>query len=120
MQVDIYMPEEAPARAVAELEQAFGLSEDDLARAFDVNMRTVERWRKGAATPQREARARLAVLLTLRDRLNDTFTTGDVTREWLHRPNRYLRGLTPADALRVGRHDRVDGALEVIDAGVYQ
>jgi hypothetical protein len=43
-----------------------------------------------------------------------------MAREWLHRPNRYLRGLTPADALRVGRPDRVDGALEVIDAGVYQ
>jgi uncharacterized protein (DUF2384 family) len=49
----------------------------------------------------------------------DTFSTEDMAREWLHRPNRYLRGLTPADALRVGRPDRVDGALEVIDAGVY-
>jgi hypothetical protein len=43
-----------------------------------------------------------------------------MVREWLHRPNRYLRCVAPADALRVGRPDRMDGALEVIDAGVNQ
>jgi uncharacterized protein (DUF2384 family) len=118
MQVDIQ--DKAPQQVIMELEQAFGLSGDDMARALGVNVRTVERWRKGTAVPQREARERLAVLLKLRDRLHDTFSGGDVVREWLHRPNRYLRGLTPADALRVGRPDRVDGALEVIDAGVYQ
>lgn len=118
MQVEIR--EKSPQQVIIELEQAFGLSQEDLARAIDVNVRTVERWRKGAAVPQREARERLAVLLRLRDRLNDTFTTEDAARGWLHRPNRYLRSLTPADTLRVGRPDRVDGALEVIDAGVYQ
>lgn len=117
MQADIQ--EKAPAQAIAALEQAFGLSRDDMARALDVNGRTVERWRRGTAVPQREARERLAVLLKLRDRLNDTFSTEDAAREWLHRQNRYLRGLTPADALRVGRPDRVDGALEVIDAGIF-
>jgi uncharacterized protein (DUF2384 family) len=118
MQVDIQ--EKSPQQVIVELERAFGLARDDMARALDVNVRTVERWRKGTAIPQRLARERLAVLLKLRDRLNDTFSTEDMAREWLHRPNRYLRGLTPADALRVGRPDRVDGALEVIDAGVYQ
>lgn len=117
MQVDIR--EKAPAQVIAELEQAFGLSEDDMARAFGVNVRTVERWRKGMAVPQRETRARLEVLLTLQDRLTDTFSTPDAARVWLHRQNRYLRGLTPADALRVGRPDRVHGALEVIDSGIF-
>jgi DNA-binding transcriptional regulator YiaG len=34
-----------------ELECAFGLSSDDTTRALDVNVRTVERWRKGDVTP---------------------------------------------------------------------
>jgi uncharacterized protein (DUF2384 family) len=113
MQVDIQA--KSPQQVIVELERAFGLSRDDMARALDVNVRTVERWRKGTAIPQREARARLAVLLALRDRLHGTFSTEDMAREWLHRPNRYVRGLTPADALRVGRPDRVDGALEKRD-----
>src|SRR5690242_3151690 len=117
MQVDLR--EKAPAQVVVELERAFGLSGDDMARALGVNVRTIERWRRGMATPQREARERLATLLKLRDRLNDTFSSEETAREWLHRQNRYLRSLTPADALRVGRPDRVDGALEVIDAGIF-
>ena len=111
--------EKTPAAVLAEMERTLGLSKDDMARALGVNVRTIERWRRGMAVPQRETRERLAVLLRLQDRLIDTFTTQDAAREWLHRQNRYLRGLTPADALRVGRPDRVDGALEVLDAGIF-
>ena len=55
MQVDLQ--EKAPQQVIVELECAFGLSSDDMARALDVNVRTVERWRKGTAIPQRLARA---------------------------------------------------------------
>jgi DNA-binding transcriptional regulator YiaG len=55
MQVDIQA--KSPQQVIVELERALGLSRDDMARALDVNVRTVERWRKGTSIPQREARA---------------------------------------------------------------
>ena len=33
--------------------------------------------------------------------------------------NRYLGGMTPADAVRAGRIDRVEAALEAFDSGVF-
>ncbi len=33
--------------------------------------------------------------------------------------NRYLGGLTPAEAVRVGRTDRAEAALEALDSGVF-
>ncbi|MHB1005347.1 MAG: MbcA/ParS/Xre antitoxin family protein [Chloroflexota bacterium] len=55
----------------------------------------------------------------LRHRLLGTFTTAEAARAWLNAANRYLGGLTPADALRVGRLDRVEAALEALDSGVF-
>ena len=41
------------------------------------------------------------------------FTSGDAIE------NRYLGGLTPSDAIQVGRFDRVEAALEALDSGVF-
>ena len=111
--------EMTPHRAVAQLESELSLSESDLARALDANPRTIARWRAGRSYPQHEVRRRLAALLSLQHRLLETFTTAEATRAWLNAANRYLGGLTPADALRVGRLDRVEAALEALDSGVF-
>ena len=47
------------------------------------------------------------------------FTTPEAARAWLHGSSRYLGGLTPAEAIRVGRFDRVEAALEALDSGVF-
>ncbi len=104
---------------VTQLEQELGLSSQDLAGAVGVSGRTVERWRHGAL-PQNEALKRLDELVALHRRLSETFTSLEAARQWLHHPNEYLRGLRPADALRTGHLQQVHGALEVIDAGIYQ
>jgi uncharacterized protein (DUF2384 family) len=110
---------QAPEGMLAELESQLGLSSDDLARTLGVSRRTLERWRSGETYPQREARRRLVELSTYWERVRESFTSADAARGWLHEPSRYLGGLTPADALRAGRIDRAEGAMEVIDSGIF-
>ncbi len=109
----------APAKAIQELIADLGLSKDDIARSLDTDLRTLGRWRSGQHYPQHEARGRLAALVALRDHLRDTFTSGDAIRAWLHDSSRYLGGLTPLDALRAGRIDRAEAALEALDSGTF-
>jgi hypothetical protein len=96
-----------------------GLSAKDLTGALSVDRKTLERWVKGETYPQREARKRLIALLTLRDRLAESFEDLAGAREWLNAPARYLGGITPAEALRTGRMDRVEAALEVLESGIF-
>lgn len=59
------------------------------------------------------------VLRRLANQWRETFTTEEAARRWLHAPSLYyLGGLTPADALRVGRIDRAAAGLEALDSGV--
>jgi transcriptional regulator with XRE-family HTH domain len=108
-----------PAQAIAQLQREFGLSAQELAGALDASPRTIERWLKGETYPQHETRQRLAALIALDRRLRETFEGTEAIRSWLHLPNRFLGGLTPADAIRVGRFDRVDAALEALESGVF-
>jgi len=108
-----------PAQAIEQLSRDFALSAQELAGALDASPRTIERWRKSETYPQHETRQRLAVLIGLDRRLRETFEATNAIRDWLHLPSRYLGGLTPADAIRVGRVDRVDAALEALESGVF-
>ena len=111
--------EMTPAQALERLEGDLGLTRGELAAALGATPRTLERWRAAATHPQRDARRRLAALLNLDEHLRDTFTDREAAREWLRAPNPYLGGLTPSDALRAGRADRVEAALEALDSGVF-
>jgi ribosome-binding protein aMBF1 (putative translation factor) len=111
--------EMAPHRIVEQVGANLGLSTTELAAALATNPRTLERWRSRATYPQRETRRRLADLLALDRHLREMFRTTEAIQEWLHQPSRYLGGLTPADAVRVGRFDRVEAALEALDSGVF-
>ena len=108
-----------PDQAVIRLSRDLGLSMATLAQATGTSPRTVERWRSGATLPQRDARHRLAALLALDARLRKTFDSPEAIRAWLNAENRYLGGLTPSDAVQVGRFDRVEAALEALDSGVF-
>ena len=108
----------APARLVEEIERDLGLSDQDAAQALGVDLRTLERWRSGSY-PQREMRHKLGALSMLSQRLCATFTTVEARRAWLREDNRYLGGLAPLDALRAGRFDRIEAALEALDSGIF-
>ena len=109
-----------PRQALEQLESDLGLTPDDLSKALGVSRRTLERWRSGEVYPQRESREKLAELIKLNDYFQEAFVDSEAVREWLHAGSRYLKWLTPADAIRLGRPDRAMGALAVIEHGIFQ
>lgn len=108
-----------PKQALVQIQERLGLTDKDLEAALDVTGRTLDRWRQGAAYPQRDARQRMNELLSLSDALADNFDAPEAIRAWMHAESRYLGGLTPAEAVRAGRIDRVLLALQALEAGVY-
>lgn len=107
-----------PAQALTLLREELGLTDAELGAVLGAAPRTLTRWRAGLAHPQHAARAGLVRLLRLRERLQATFRGPASARGWLHLPNPYLGELTPAEALRAGRLDRVEAALGVFAEGM--
>lgn len=101
------------------LERDLGISLDTIARALDVDRRTVERWRANQSVPQGKTRERLGELVVLRDQLLRMFGSPEAAQGWLQAASRYLGGFTPEEALKAGRLDRVRADLEGLAAGVY-
>lgn len=108
-----------PRQAIERLEHDLGLTPADLCGALGVSRRTLERWRAGEAYPQRESREKLAELIDLNDYFQDAFVDIEAIREWMHSKSRYLRWLTPAEMIRIGKPDRAKGALQVLEHGIY-
>lgn len=104
---------------IERLEQDLDLSTDVIARAVDVDRRTVDRWRANRSVPQGRTRERLAELVALRDRLLAITGSREAARVWLKASSRYLGGFTPEEALKTGRLDRVRADLDGLAAGVY-
>jgi transcriptional regulator with XRE-family HTH domain len=113
------MPSAALRTVLEQLEQGFKLERHDLASTIGVTPRTLERWHSEEAYPQRDARRRLADLIELDRHLQETFTTRDAVHGWLLDDNRYLGGIKPVEALKIGRYDRVEAALEALDSGIF-
>jgi len=107
-----------PAVLIADLVEDLGVTEQDLAGIVRANVRTVERWRQTGTYPQRAARERLAELEALHQHLRNTFASPEARRAWMHHATPFLGEMTPADALRAGRLDRVEAALEALDSGI--
>lgn len=109
----------SPAQALQVLQSDLGLTQKELVVALDTEARNIGRWAAERAYPQREARRRLGALLALHRHLGETFTSMAAARDWLDDSSRYLGGLTPREALRAGRIDRAEAALEALDSGIY-
>jgi putative toxin-antitoxin system antitoxin component (TIGR02293 family) len=103
--------------ALDQLEHDFGLSSMELAQALGVDRRTLERWASGDTFPRHAARDRLLALVAVHARLAGLFETAEDMRIWLHRPLPFLGRMAPIDAVKVGRIESVDAALEAIDEG---
>ena len=103
--------------ALDQFEHDFGLTSRELAQALSVDRRTLERWASGETFPRHAARDRLVALAALYTRLAELFETDADARTWLHRPLPYLGQMAPIDAVKVGRIESVDAALEAIEDG---
>ncbi len=108
-----------PRQALERLTENLGLTDEELAGGLKASQRTIARWRAGETYPQRESRERLNALLALEERLRDNFKTIDAIRQWMRDESRYLGGITPAEAIQAGRIDRAEGAIGVIEWGIY-
>lgn len=119
MRYEVRFLEVTPRQAVGALKSDLHLSIRNLGTILGTDPRNIQRWVSGESYPQRTFRRRLHGLVELHRHLGETFVTMEAAREWLAAPSRYLAGLTPLDALRAGRVDRVENALEAIDSGVF-
>ena len=95
------------------------LDSEELATALGVTPRTVDRWQTEQAIPQRATRERIGQLLDLERELQETFNSLEAIHTWLNTDNHYLGGIKPVEALRVGRYDRAQVALEALTSGVF-
>ena len=109
----------SPRRALELLGKGFGLTDEDLAGGLGVSARTLKRWEAGTAYPQLAARQKLARLLRLKERVEDTFEGAEDVRLWCNGPARYLKGMTPSEAIRAGRIDLAEAVLDVFDWGIF-
>ena len=101
------------------LRSGLDLDEHELADVLGVTPRTVDRWQEEQAVPQRATRERIRQLLELERELQETFSDPNAIRRWLNADNRYLGGIKPIEALRVGRYDRVQASLEALASGIF-
>ncbi|MGI8857323.1 MAG: antitoxin Xre/MbcA/ParS toxin-binding domain-containing protein [Thermomicrobiales bacterium] len=113
------MLDTTPRQAVEQVQRILALSDDELAYILSASPRTLNRWRSSETYPQHEARERLATLVSLAERLAETFRTEEASHTWMRASHRYLGGFTPTEAIRAGRVDRVDAALGALDAGIF-
>ncbi len=104
---------------IAELEKDLGISREILAQALEVNPRTVTRWHDEGRLPGGENRKRFNQMWDLREMLCAMFPNREVIHGWMNSPSMYLGGLTPTDALKAGRIDRVRADLDGIAGGIY-
>jgi hypothetical protein len=108
---------------IGRLEADLGLSTEELASALAASPQDIEQWVVGEARPNAATRRRLDALLALYAHLHETFRPEGIPR-WLRAPNRYIgsitkRKTTPAEAIVKGEFDWVEGALVVIDYGMF-
>lgn len=104
---------------VGHLRSGLSLDGQELADVLGVTPRTVDRWQEDKALPQRATRERITQLLEIERQLQEAFSDQDAVRIWLNTDNRYLGGIKPVEALRVGRYDRVQSALEALASGIF-
>ncbi len=115
----------APGQVLNLLRDDLGIEDKDLRVVFDVEQRSVEKWRSGESLPQKETRRRLNELAALHEHLGQTFTSYEGARAWMRAPLHYLGGLTPLQVLRAGDTEdarsveRLEEALEALDSGVF-
>lgn len=109
--------EQTVADVIASLERDLGLTSAEVAGGLGVTTRTLDRWRKAESLPQRETRARLAQLESIR-----TYAVGlfhEDAKHWMRDSVPKFAGLTPAEVVRSGRIDRVELVLAAAEHGIY-
>jgi transcriptional regulator with XRE-family HTH domain len=107
----------AIAGRVQELERLAKLTHEDVARIVGTTSRTVSRWTKGTASPQRVARQRLVELAYVAEELTKVLKPEE-RNVWIFSPNRLLDHDSPADRISQGDYRSVVSLIEALADGV--
>ncbi len=97
-----------------QLSSFFGLDPATLATVVHSGSRTPN----GSVSPI-QIDAAICALTALQQRLDTMFASHDGVERWLHTPSGYFGGGLPFDYLVAGKIDRVNAALDAIEAGVF-
>ncbi len=107
----------AIASRVQELERQAELTHEDVALIVGATSRTVSRWTKGRASPQRAARKRLVELAYVAEELTKVLKPED-RNVWIFSPNRLLDHDSPAERINQGDYRSVAALIEALADGV--
>jgi len=108
----------AIARKLDVIEQKAALTGVDVANVLNTNVATVSRWRTGKAFPQPKHEELLLQLEYIAEELSDIYEAVEA-RLWLFKPQRLLKGDTPATLLSQGQYKEVLAVLNQIRDDVY-
>ncbi|UNX55125.1 DUF2384 domain-containing protein [Georgenia sp. TF02-10] len=97
---------------MSDLIAALGLTQDEIGSIVDASARSVSRWSRGEAVPQRLNKQRLVELAYVAEALTEVLPAEEANL-WMFTPNRLLGHDTPADRIRAGAYKDV---LDLIDA----
>jgi transcriptional regulator with XRE-family HTH domain len=104
-------------RDVVETLRALGLTQESIAQASGVSVKSVQNWvRTSAIRPTHEDRLR--VLREIAIILQDTLTARGVG-QWFRAPNRLLKGRRPIEDLAAGHVEAVRNAARAYIEGSY-
>lgn len=106
------------ADMLAVLTGDMGLTMQEIAESTGVGLKTVQGWGRGAK-PHRRSYQNLMKVLQVHGWLSAAFKTWPDARAWLRQNNPHLGQLKPVEVIRIGKTDRLAGALTIQTGGVY-
>ena len=115
-----YRPKINLSKKIQALRQGFNFTEGDLADIFDVNKRTITRWKVHNEELSRQRADRIEVLGSILALGKGIFGTEDKVKRWMYTPVLSIEGKKPIDLVKTesGRR-RVENVLLQIEGGVY-
>jgi DNA-binding transcriptional regulator YiaG len=105
-----------PGKALAELRKRLDISQTKLAGILGYAPRSIANWESGSPMPQHAVRA-LAELQFIYQRVCILAEEKDVNR-WLRTPNKELGGISPYDAMSMGRSAEVWALIILAEEGI--
>ncbi len=105
----------APAPAIAEIAEKFGLRQETLSRMTGFSLRAVAGWSNGKA-PSAPVKRALVEMDRLLDSLSRLMKPKEVGR-WLKEPNPALDGSSPVQVIERGQADRIWRLLYFLESG---
>jgi transcriptional regulator with XRE-family HTH domain len=114
---------EVLGETIGRLRDELGLSSEEIASALGISSEKIGQWMTGERRPDEETGKRLDALFSLNEHLHETLRPEGIPR-WLRAPNRYIGSITkqpttPAEAIAKSEFGWVEGALVVIDYGMF-